>query len=271
MADRLPPLSARNPHISTLRRLARRRSARAEAGALLVEGPTLLGEALDAGADVWEVVVEQGAAGGLWAVAERAEAAGAVVRPVADGVVARIATTETPPPLVAVVAAPAWGLDDTVGRADRGPVVVLVDVADPGNAGTIVRSAAAAGAAGVVLAGGVDPTNPKVVRAAAGALFRLPVVVSDADASTLCGELQQRGLRTVGAVARGGAAPEDVGLDGPVAVVFGNEAHGLPPEVRSGLDAEVTVPMAGDTESLNVAMATTVVLFEAARQRRAQR
>ncbi len=271
MADRPPPLSARNPHIASLRRLSRRRSARRDTGTLLVEGPTLLDEALAAGAEVREVLVDVGAPDELWTLARRAEAAGATLRCGADGAVARVATTDHPPPIVAVVAWATASLADVVVRAAAGaPLVVLVDVADPGNAGTIVRSAAAAGAAGVVAAGGVDLTNPKVVRASAGAVFRVPVV-DDARLDEVLEVLQGSGVTSVGLVVADGAAPEDVPLAGGVALVAGNEAHGLPAEVVGRLDHRVTIPMAASSESLNVATATTVVLFEAARQRRATR
>jgi TrmH family RNA methyltransferase len=137
------------------------------------------------------------------------------------------------------------------------PVVVLAGVSDPGNAGTVIRSAAAAGAAGVLVTpGSVDPTNPKVVRASAGALFALPVATVE-DLSTL-------GLTTVGAVA-GGLSPDEVDLSGPVALVLGGEAAGLPEDEL--FDTEVALPLGGGVESLNVAMAATVLLYEARRQR----
>jgi TrmH family RNA methyltransferase len=137
------------------------------------------------------------------------------------------------------------------------PVVVLAGVSDPGNAGTVIRSAAAAGAAGVLVTpGSVDPTNPKVVRASAGAIFALPVATVE-DLSTL-------GLTTVGAVA-GGLSPDEVDLSGPVALVLGGEAAGLPEDEL--FDTEVALPLGGGVESLNVAMAATVLLYEARRQR----
>jgi TrmH family RNA methyltransferase len=137
------------------------------------------------------------------------------------------------------------------------PVVVLAGVSDPGNAGTVIRSAVAAGAAGVLLTpGSVDPTNPKVVRASAGAIFALPVASVD-DVSAL-------GLTTVGAVA-GGLSPDDVDLAGPIALILGGEASGLPDGEL--YDTEVALPLDGGVESLNVAMAGTVLLYEARRQR----
>ncbi len=190
---------------------------------------------------------------------QRARDAGVTITYV-DGVdLERALTTRSPQPVVAVApwaAAPAVEVAERA-RATGGPVVVLAGVSDPGNAGTIIRSAAATGAAGVVFTpGSVDPTNPKCVRASAGAVFALPVgAVSDP---------AELGLPTVGAVA-GGDDPGAVDLSGPVALVLGQEAQGLP----DGLvfDAEVALPLDGGVESLNVAMAATVLLYEARRQR----
>ena len=189
----------------------------------------------------------------------RARAAGAEITYVDGEQLERALTTQTPQPIVAV--APL--LDGTAaGVAERAketglPVVVLAGVSDPGNAGTVIRSAAAAGAAGVLLTpGSVDPMNPKCVRASAGALFALPVAMVD--------EVSALGLTTVGAVA-GGLSPDEVDLSGPVALVLGAEAAGLPEDEL--FDTEVALPLAGGVESLNVAMAATVLLYEARRQR----
>ncbi|MCB0977944.1 MAG: RNA methyltransferase, partial [Acidimicrobiales bacterium] len=140
-------------------------------------------------------------------------------------------------------------------------------VADPGNAGTLIRAAFASGAGAVVLAGGVDPSNPKVVRASAGAIFAGPVAVG-ADPVTAGEELRAGGYRLVGAVAHDGRPYDDVDLSGPIAVVLGNEAHGIAADLDAILDERVTIPLAGPVESLNVAMAGTVLCFEVLRQRR---
>ena len=125
----------------------------------------------------------------------------------------------------------------------------------------------AAGASSVLTIGGADPSGPKVVRASAGALFAVPVAVAD-DPAPAFGALAAAGVRSVGAVVRDGRPYDDCDLTGPVAVVVGNEARGLPPELVPTLDDAVTIPMAGPTESLNVAMAGTVLCFEVLRQRR---
>jgi TrmH family RNA methyltransferase len=141
-------------------------------------------------------------------------------------------------------------------------VLVAAGVADPGNLGTMLRSAEAAGAAGLVTtAGSVDPWNPKCVRAAAGALARVRVA-PDVDPA----ELRHLGVTLVGTAAAGGRAYTEPGaLAAPLALVLGSEAHGLPADVP--VDRVVSIPHAGRAESLNVAMAATVLAFEAARQR----
>jgi len=266
------PISAKNPLINDLRRLSRRRSARLDQGQFLVEGPTLVAVALDAGARLTHLLHDGGQ--GLDAVSaelgERAAAGGARLFELPHGVLARVVDTVTPQPVAAVVERRTTTLDAVLadGPPDR-PIVVLVDVADPGNAGTILRSAEAAGAAAVVFcAGSVDPFNPKAVRASAGSLFHLPMVDGESATSVLV-RLGDAGISRVGTVARDGIALDQAALAGPVAVVLGSEAHGLPPGLGAGLDQLVTIPMSGRVESLNVAMAGTLTLFEAARQRRA--
>ena len=170
----------------------------------------------------------------------------------ADGLIERIASTKAPQPLLAIVQT-----RDTVVPADASLVIVADRLGDPGNAGTIIRSAEAAGADAVVLTpGSVDQYNPKVVRASAGSLFRVPVVTA---------ALVDVALRRLGASSHHGDDYTTVDLVAPVALVIGNEAHGLPGD--TALDGWVTIPAA--VESLNAAMAATLLLFEAARQRRA--
>jgi RNA methyltransferase, TrmH family len=172
------------------------------------------------------------------------------------GVMQRVVTTETAPSVVAVLrdrprSLPAGA--DFVIAADR--------LGDPGNLGTIVRSAEAAGADAVVLSpGSVDAWNPKSLRAAAGSSLRLPVVTLD------LALLGADGRRVIGTSSHRGLPYTDVDLTGPVALLVGNEAHGLPESCP--VDEWVTIPHVGPTESLNVAMAATLLVFEVARQRR---
>ncbi|MCU4184779.1 RNA methyltransferase [Acidiferrimicrobium sp. IK] len=234
----------------------------------MVEGTKVLGEALAAGARVESVYVDRSAGPEEEAVVARAADAGSRVFDLAPGVLERVAGTVTPQALLAVVATVDVPLEQ-IDVAGPALVVVCADVRDPGNAGTVLRSAEASGAAAVVFCeGSVDLYNPKTVRASAGAVFHVPVVAgpSPADALDALGGL---GLRRLGTVARDGVAYTDTDLRGPTALVLGNEATGLPPSVEGHLDGLVTIPMAGRSESLNVGMAAAVLCFEAARQRRA--
>ena len=259
------PLSARNPRVNTLARLARRREDRADQRALLVEGPVLLATALDAGAEVVDVYVHDDALDRPAVAAVLARLDPAVVPwVVPSGTLERVGDVRTSQGVISVIRqrdAP-WP-----SPAATSFVLVLAEVADPGNAGTLIRAAAAAGAGAVVLAGGVDPTNLKVVRASAGALFGIDVVTAPTPVDALA-RLSTAGYRIVGTVVRDGQPHDEADLTGPVALVVGNEAHGLGPEVVAVLDRAITIPMAGPTESLNVAMAGTIVCFEVLRQRR---
>jgi len=185
---------------------------------------------------------------------------------VARGVIAKLASTVTPQPVVAVAGVPASPvLGDALASATF--VVVCDHLSDPGNAGTLVRSAVAAGAELIVTIGSVDAWSPKVVRASAGALFRVPVVELDS-VGELGAALEGNELSLVGTRAGDGERYDQFAFDEPVALAFGNESHGLSSELSALVDGWVQIPMHAGTESLNVAMAATVVCFEVARQRR---
>ncbi len=257
----------------------------------MIEGPKLLEEALAASGAIEAVFLAPGwdraaaspdgapqpGGGGqgevgpevrLAALVDRCHSAGARVFELAPGVLERVAGTVSPQPLMAVCALPLAGIDRL--RSD-GPqlVVVCADVRDPGNAGTLVRSAWAAGASGVVCCEGtVDMWNPKAVRSSAGAVFHVPVVAGGAVEAVL-DELGEWGLERWGAVAAGGTSYDELDLTHPCALVVGNESAGLPVAALGGhLDGLVSIPMPGGAESLNVGAAASVLCFEAARQRR---
>ncbi|MGH9119236.1 MAG: TrmH family RNA methyltransferase [Acidimicrobiales bacterium] len=247
-----------------LRRLASRRAARVAERAYIVEGPTLVIDALDAGVALEAAYVEPGAPAAAAAAAERLDRAGVPVYEVADGVLAKAGATVTPQGILAV--APV--VDATIDRLLEAPmIVVLVDVGDPGNAGTLVRTAEAAGAGGIVFAGAsVDPFSPKTVRASAGSIFRVPIAVAS-DVGPVLDRVGGAGHRRIGTSVGEGKPWYDADLAAALAVVLGNEAHGLPGPAADRVDAWVHIPMAGRVESLNVAVAGALVLFEAARQR----
>ncbi|MEP7114535.1 MAG: RNA methyltransferase [Ilumatobacteraceae bacterium] len=209
----------------------------------VVEGLGLLRQAVDAG---WQVE-------GCYVAPGTEVDIDVVVEELAPNVIERVASTESPQPVLAVVA-----MRPAEMPADATFVLVADRLGDPGNAGTIIRSAEAAGADAIVLTpGSVDPYNPKVVRASAGSLFRVPVVESTLESLS--------GFRRLGTSSHRGDVYTDPVYHGRVAVVLGNEAHGLDDD--AAIDQWITIPHAGPAESLNVAMAATVLLFEVARQR----
>ena len=232
----------------------------------MIEGPTLVREALAAGVHLSDLFVTATVDPGL--VAE-ATAAGAAVRWVSPDVLSRAVDTVTPQGVAAIAPRIEVSVEDAVAAAAHGPIaLVLVDVADPGNAGTLLRAAEAAGAAAVLFCGSsVDPCNPKCVRASAGALFHVPVATGG-EAQAVLQRFKGSGVLTAATVVRGGTRYDVADLAGPLALVLGSEAHGLPAGVADTVDLHLTIPMAGRSESLNVAMAGSVLLFEALRQRR---
>ena len=235
-------------------------------GVFVVEGVKLLAGALRVGAPVEAVFVDAAARRdrALSPVLDEASGRGTRIFELAPGVIERVADTVTPQPVLAVVGMPARSLDE-LGAATF--VVVCVDVRDPGNAGAVIRVADAAGADAVVCCEGtVDPFNPKTVRASAGSVLQVPLVVGD-DAPGALDALGRMGLRRVAASTRGGTPYAEVDLAAPLALVFGNEASGLPSELEDRLDARVTIPMLGGAESLNVSTAAAVLCFDVARRR----
>jgi TrmH family RNA methyltransferase len=264
-------LSPRNPRVASLRRLSGRRSARAEAGRFVIDGPRLVRDALDAGVVVESVFVPEGAVAddpAVDALLARCAAAGVEVFALAREVFDNVAPSTTPQPALAVAVPPRHPSVEEVAALDA--LFVLVDVADPGNAGTLVRVAEAAGIGAVVACGsGVEWWNPKVVRASAGSLFRVPVCAVD-DPVALLGLLHRHGHTTAATVVEGSVPYTDLDCRGATTFVLGSEAHGLAAEVAAACTARVHIPMAGSVESLNVAMAGAVCAFELARQRRAE-
>jgi RNA methyltransferase, TrmH family len=177
--------------------------------------------------------------------------------------------TENPQSIAALVFPTSFSLKDMLAHQD-GVIVVLAGLQDPGNLGTIIRSAEAFGAAGVILSEGtVSRFNAKVVRASAGSVFRLPCVA--AKMSLALKELRKAGARLVGTSSHKGVPIEQSDLLGRIALVIGSEGSGLPDEVMAGMDEFVKIQQAEDVESLNAGVATSIILYEAARQRRQSR
>ncbi len=240
--------------------------------AFVAEGAELIRCALDAGAPIESVYVAPAGAEdrATQEVCRRATAAGARVFPLAAGVLERVADTVTPQPVLAVLPMldePPAGADVWSARAGS-LIVVLVDVRDPGNAGTVLRAADASGSTAVIYAGdSVDPYNPKTVRSSAGSLFHVPLAVR-ADPTELSAELSAAGFRTLAAVVGHGEDYAALDWSVPTALFLGNESAGLDPTLRARLGGALVIPMAGRAESLNVGVAGAVICFEAFRQRR---
>jgi TrmH family RNA methyltransferase len=259
--------------VRRLRGLLQKRSARWSERVFVAEGAELLRVALAAGTPVESVYLSPEGTGDPTAVeaCDAAVRAGARLFPLAAGVLERVADTVTPQPVLTVLPM----LDDPVAgvEGEAAPdalVVVMVDVRDPGNAGTVLRTADAAGVSSVIFSGdSVDPYNPKTVRASAGSLFHVPFSVQE-DPIALAGSLAASGYRTLATMVREGEDYAALDWAVPSALFLGNESAGLAEGIRSALDGSVAIPMDGQAESLNVGVACAVVCFEALRQRRAR-
>ncbi|MGH8775621.1 MAG: TrmH family RNA methyltransferase [Jiangellaceae bacterium] len=273
-----PVLRERSGRVREARKL-RRRAARTKAGLFLAEGPQAVGAALAESAGlrpglVVEVFVSASAASRHAGFLDEAAQAHVPVHVADDAAVASLSETVAPQGLVAVCRSLTVPLAEGLGAAPS-LVAVLADVRDPGNAGTVIRCADAAGADAVVLAGeAVDPHGGKCVRASAGSLFHLPVVAGVAVDEAVA-MLRQCGLSVLAADGAGTTDLDqaaDTGLlTRPTAWLFGNEAHGLPDAARQRADHVVRIPIHGRAESLNLATAAAVCLSSSARAQRASR
>lgn len=240
----------------------------------MIDGPVLLSEALDAGVDIDTVYVESRP--DLDGLIARAYDAGARVRTVDDGVLDKVLDLGSAQGVVATAAlvdSSETAVEAILrsAAASGRPVVGLVELADPGNVGTIIRQAEAFGAAGVIcLGGGVDVHNPKTVRAAAGALFRVAVGTAE-DVYAVIGVAADLGLVTAATAGEGiggrELTPTNAPLSGGSLILIGNEAHGLAGDVIDATAVVLSIDMEGRVESLNAATAAAVVLYEASRQR----
>ncbi|MCY3782969.1 MAG: RNA methyltransferase [Chloroflexi bacterium] len=252
--------SVRNPTVAHVRSL-QRGSARRRAGHTVVEGPKLVAEALHAGV-VESVLCVEDPSPAAAAVVDEAAAQGVSVRRCTDGVFNAVADTETPQGVLAVIAAP-----DPPPVSGPALLLVLDGVQDPGNVGAMVRSAAAAGATGVICTPGTaDAYGPKAMRAGAGGQFRVPIrkAAEPANLESLDAEAD-----LYAASADAELTYHDIDWTGACGLIVGAESAGVSPAWRAASRAAVRVPMQREIESLNAAAAAAVILFEAARQRAA--
>jgi TrmH family RNA methyltransferase len=257
--------NTRSDRVKAVRALSRR-SVRSRSGEFVAEGPQSVREALRHRPDtVRDVYVTPEAADRHPAIVDAARAAGVTVHDTAPEVLAAMVDTESPQGLVAVCRAVDRPLDEVLdGLPQRALVLVLTHVRDPGNAGTVIRGADAAGADAVVVSdASVELYNPKVVRSTAGSLWHLPVSVG-APVTEILDGLRARGVALLAADGAGTTLLPEVDLDRSHAWVMGNEAWGLPEPLRAQCDEVVRVPIHGHAESLNLAMAATVCLYASA-------
>ncbi|HQT98954.1 MAG TPA: RNA methyltransferase [Acidimicrobiales bacterium] len=247
-----------------LRRLANKRALRWSEGVCVIEGPDLVESALESGVEFEALYVSTDVAEGSRSpLVTRCLNAGVRVFALQPAVFSRVADTKTPQGLLATVRMPVA----TLAALERvTTLIVLCDVQDPGNAGTIIRSGDAAGVSAVVLCGqSVDPFNPKTLRASAGSVFHLPLVVCAFD--DLVAFCAERKIQMVASLARHGLSPREVDLARASALLIGNEATGLAHEQIEACSLRVTIPMAGAAESLNAGVAGALLAFEALYQR----
>lgn len=244
-----------------LRRLIQKRTLRWSEGVCVIEGPDLVRAALDASIEFEAIYADADASLDLAmrSLLADASARGVRVFSLATGVLDRVADTTTPQPIMAAVRLP---ISELSVISPDGLILILHDVRDPGNAGTLIRSADAAGASGLIFTGNsVDPFNPKTLRSTAGSIFHVPVAVASLEDAVA--HLRSRGFRVLATVVRGGSNLREVDFSVPTAVVIGNEASGLDDESIARCDGSITIEMAGDSESLNAGVAGSLIAFEA--------
>lgn len=261
-----------NPLVKQLRQ-AFSRAELTESGDCAIEGLRILEEAIRSGLRFSAVFFRESAQ-------DRAERLlpqiGAQVETLLlpDKLFDSLVPSESPQGVAALVRLKEFSLDDLLERMQVGPIVVLAGLQDPGNLGTILRSSEAFGSAGVVLGEGtVSLFNSKVVRGSAGSVFRLPIVHGRGKSGAekledISEKLWRKGVRLTATSSHKGTSLDQADLKGPSAIFFGNEGAGLPREVMAKMDEFISIPHIQQVESLNAGVAASIVLYEAARQRR---
>jgi RNA methyltransferase, TrmH family len=260
--------SKQNSRLKELRS-ALSRPGRNNAGIVALEGTHLLAEALNSGVKLQTVFIAHGYESLLSEIGLHDSVE---ILALPQELLNSAVSTETPQPVAALAQPRNWKWPDLLAPSPNSPdplIVVLAALQDPGNFGTILRSAEAFGATGAIcLPGTVSRWNPKALRASAGSAFRLPVLAVTADKCFQ--QLRDSGIRILAAMAHQAHPLAEHDLATPVAIFIGAEGSGLSPELAAQCDARITIPCPGPVESLNAAVAASVLLYEAARQRAAQ-
>ena len=238
-------------------------------GAYLIEGPNLVREALQQGVRIQFIFTGAGALNQqqeIQDILSLAEDSDSAVCVLSEDCFAKIATSQTPQPIMAVAEKRTWQMRDVFSPG--GNVLVLDRIQDPGNLGTLLRTAEATGFAGaLIVKGGADPYGPKAVRAGAGCVFRFPLLLCESPAEALDILAEQR--KQVWTADMEGTPCYDAELAQNVAIVIGNEGNGADALFKEN-SGRVTVPMAGQTESLNAGIAAAILMYESLRQRAAR-
>ena len=261
--------SRHHPLVTTCRALARGRDASGD-DRLLLDGPHLAAEALRTRLRIDTVAVTE-----AWLAGPEGQRLDAALREldadlvsVSDSVMEAVSPVSTPAGIVMIAHRPSLGLD----RVLDGPaplVVIACDVQDPGNVGAILRASEAGGATGAIFCGAsADPFGWKALRGSMGSALRLPVVARQSVTESLAAA-HRAGIQVLATVPREGVSLDEVAMTGPIAVLLGGEGPGLPEDIIASSSARVTIPMRAPVESLNVAVAAALLVYEAARQRRA--
>jgi RNA methyltransferase, TrmH family len=247
-------------------------SSRPEGGLIALEGARLVSEAIRSGLEIEAILTSDSAERHLASLQTELDRPALILR-TTDKLFNSVAATETPQGIAALIRSREFSFESLVAVTDP-LVVVLVGVQDPGNVGTILRSAEALGASGAIATRGTaHPYSPKSLRASAGSALRLPIL-SELAAPIALAQLRVSGLKIFAASSpRDSAArrPDEVDLRVPAAILIGNEGAGLPPEIERSADARIRIQVAEPVDSLNAAIAASLILYEAARQRRAIR
>ena len=256
--------SVNNGQVKNIIQLNQKTKARREQGLFVAEGRKMFGEAP---ADWIEKVYVSETLTSDPVLMEQVEKLPYDI--VADSVFRQMSDTQTPQGILTVLRRPSYTLEDILGG--KNPLVmVLEDLQDPGNAGTILRTGEGAGVSGVLLTRTcVDITNPKVIRATMGSVYRIPFLYVESVVS-LTQELKKHNIRTFAAHLKGRNSYDQESYTGGTAFLIGNEGKGLTEEAANSADCLIRIPMCGKVESLNAAMASGILMYEAARQRRQQ-
>lgn len=272
ISERLRVAGKNNPLVKELRRAFHRGELTPE-GDCAIEGVRIIEEAIRSGLKFRAVFFSQSAETRANRVLPQIGSnVDTLLLP--DVMFSAVVPSETPQGVAALVKMPQVGLDEVLASqvpkaakiAPSRLFVVVVGLQDPGNLGTLIRSAEAFGAAGVILAGpNVSPFNSKVVRASAGSIFR--VLLARADIAAVVEQLRKNGVRTIATSSHKGTPLQKAQLNGAVAVFIGSEGAGVPREVLNEMDEIIVIPHSDRVESLNAGVAASIILYEAARQR----